>query len=814
MDTLLQDLRYAFRQMLKNPGFAAAVVFTLVLGIGANSTIFSVVSALLFRPLPVEEPERIVRLHAAVRNPEDGSTDYRSWSYPDFVEYAARADIFAGLAAHERRNFHLDYDNEVVQTPGLAVTGSYFDVLGVRPLLGRMLLPSDDAVSDPAYVAVISRGLWKRRFGSDPGIVGAHIAIEGHPFTVVGVVGSESVFRPFDEPEVWIPMSTRAAMQPDVNPIDTRNVTFIGHVFGRLQPGVSVEQAQTAADAVGRRLAAAYPETNANRFAVVTSAETLIGLAQGIEVGHTMRRIAWLLMGVVLIVLLIACANVANLLLVRATMRANELSIRHAMGADRGRVARHLLTESLVLALMGGAGGLLLAVWGLELARRVPEVAAVSPALDWRVISFTLAIAVSTGVSFGLAPILGISPRALAIAVRGSSLGRTRRAGPQRILVAGQIGLALLLLVASGLVLRTLKKLNDVDPGYDPERLLTVSVSPSAPNANPFGPAPQAEVRQLVEQLRALPGVADASVSTVVPLSGARIMYDVEVPGYQPEPGEHPIADIATVGDGYLHTVGASLLSGRGFIEIPPGRTDVILINEAMARRYWSGETAVGERITVSGDTFEVVGVVGDMRFVEIGEEAEPMVFFRYPQMAFGWFTLFVRTSGDPDPLLAPVRRLVQSAAPERPVPEVRPMSKMVDDSLAQARVVAAFFTLFGALALVLAAVGLYGVIAYMVARRTREIGIRLALGADSTLVMMQFIRDGGALVGLGSLLGIGVAFAATRLIEGALYGVESLDPLSFTVGTIVIAAAALLASWLPARRAARVDPMVALRAE
>jgi len=809
----MTNLRYAVRALRNAPGFTAAAVLTLALGIGANTTAFSIVNAMMLRPLPVEDPGALVRLHPMTRNPETGQVSAGwSWAYPDFVDYQARREVFAGLAAQEDRSFNVA-GREVERVTGGAVSGGYFQVLGVRALRGRTLLPGDDTKSAPAAVAVVSESYWRRRLGARPDAIGKPVVLDGHPFTVVGVVGAASVFRAMGEAEIWIPLRARVAfLNSESNSLESRSTSFL-QVFGRLQPGVPVERAQAAADLLAKQLAAAYPGSNARRLVRVAPAGNVAGLVMPQEAQASLARAAALLMGVVTLVLLVACANVANLQLARAAGRRREVAIRASLGAGRGHIIRQMLAESIVLAMLGAAGGLLLAYGGLALATRIPEVARLSPGLDLRVLAFTAGVALLAGFAFGMAPASGSVARDLVSALRdGGSQGATSRRLLQGTLVVGQVCVTLVLVVAMGLVLRSLGNLTRVNPGFDAGRLVTAPVGFAGREMSEAPPA--AQVQAVLERVRAIPGVEEASFATIAPLSGASVTYGFQIPGYTPAPGEEPSAGVVSADDNYLRTMGIPLLRGTGFEGMAPGETGRVLVNRTLAARYWPGRDAVGQRIRIDEKEFHVAGVVGDVRAAAIGSQAAPTIYFRAPRMSFSYLTLHVRAAGDPAALVVPLRRVLAKAVPGQPVPEVKTMSEYVARSLANARWIATFFTVFGGLALALAAVGLYGVVSYSVTQRRREIGIRAALGAGPRRLIAMVLRQGGGLAAAGTALGIAVAVGTTRVIGSVLYEVEPLDTASFALAVAVLAGAALLASWIPARRAARVDPMVALRSE
>jgi predicted permease len=705
---------------------------------------------------------------------------------------------------------------EPERVQGAAVTGEYFGVLGVRALHGRTLLPSDDRAADPAAVAVVSEDFWRRRMGADPRAVGRTIALEKHRFTVVGVAGSGALFRAMGGPQLWVPMHTRAALLDRVgNRLDMRNGTW-AQVVGRLRPGVSLERAQADVELTDRRLAAAYPHSHAHRLSRVVPSRTMAELTMPAEERPKAAGVAALLMGVVALVLLAACANVANLLLARAAGRRREISIRLAMGAGRGQIARQILTESVVLALLGGAAGAVLATGGLALAMRIPRVAQVSPALDLRVLAFTFALSLLAGIAFGMVPAAGSTTRDLVAGLRdGGARGGTRRSPVQRMLVVGQVAVSLVLVAATGLVLRSLEKLSRVDPGFDYEHLLVAEMDLAAPGGTVFDPPSPQRVDEVLRTVRALPGVRGASFATMAPMSGRRYRYGFEVEGYTPPPGEELAeADAMVVDDAYLRTLGIPLLRGRGFAGLPRADRGHVLVNRAFAARFWPGRDPVGRRIRNGDDWLTVAGVVGDVRAASMGAAAEPTFYMRFPAYADATPTLHVRTAGDPRAAIAPLRRALAAATPGVPAPEVKPLAANVADSMAQARWVATFFTVFGGLTLLLAAVGLYGVVSYSIGQRTREMGIRAALGAAPARIVALVLRQGVGLAMAGVVLGLAGAAATTHLIGAALYAVEPADPVSFGAAVAVLAAIAAFASWIPARRAARVDPMATLRSE
>lgn len=820
MEMLLQDLRYAARALRRAPGFAALAVLTLALGIGVNTTIFSIVDALFLSPLPVHEPDRLVRVLAVER--EDGSDPKKlsvsSWPYPDYLDYREQTTRFADLAAVEVVGFRSRTADGVELLSGRAVSGSYFNVLGAQPLLGRSFSHADDADLKPSFVVVISRSLWQRRFGGSPDVLGKTITLDDHAFTIVGVMGSDVLFYGSPGPEsqgtdFWITIATRASLNAPMNPIDTRRVSF-AQVYGRLAPGATLEEAQAEADVITTRLAEQHASSMSARGAHLMPAATLAGLTLEVREQEPARRAGALLMGIAALVLLIACANVANLLLARATQRRQELAIRLSLGAGRGRIVRQLLTESALLALLGVASGLFLAIWGLDLARLVPRIAVLNPAIDGRVLLFTIALAAASCVAFGLVPALRASAPGLTGWLHdGSVRSGTRRTRLQSALIVGQVAVSMVLLVAAGLVVRSLQKLSGVDPGFEVERLLIARLSYDDGSGKLYSATPE-RVDALLEQVRAIPGVVSASVATSAPLTGNRMK--VRSQAYAPDGSlkESVAADFATAGDDYFRVIGSGVVRGRGFDELAPGETNVVLVNEAMVKQFWPDSDPVGTELYLAPDEPLIVGVVRDMRHVQIGSEPTPMFYYRFPTNVYSDVVLHVRAAGDPAALVAPLRELLRTVNPSLPTPEVQRMSDVFSASLGQTRLIVTFLGIFSLLALMLAVVGLHSLLHYTVAQRTREIGVRVALGAQSGNVILMVVGSGTALVAAGLVLGAAGAAATTRLLHEVLYEISPTDPLTFAGVALLLLATALVAAYLPARRAARVDPMVALRTD
>jgi putative ABC transport system permease protein len=822
---MLSDLRYAFRSLRRAPAFAIVAIVTLALGIGANAATFSVLNGVLLRPLPFDGADRLVLV--SMTRPDSGDFA-RPFSYPDYADLRERSGSFESAAAWALGRFTLT-SGEPELLHYAVVTSSFFSVLRVRPALGRDFRAEDDRPGAPP-MAIISHGLWLRQLGGDPGAVGRSIRLNGRPFEVVGIMPAGFRFLTFrKDTDVWLPLGS----DPFVDRRYARSVYGMG-VLARLAPGRTIASAQADVDAIAKQLAAERAENRGRGMAVMSLRDQAVG---------TLKPALRVLMAAVGLVLLIACANVANLVLARAASRRREMAIRAALGAGRGRLLRHLLAEHLLLACAGGSLGLFLASWSLDLLALVPEAApslyipytlgSGTVAVDGRVLLFTAGLSLATTFLFGFGPALRGARTSLApdLQSRGDSAPR-RDQRTRSVLVVVEVALATALLVGAGLLVRTLFTLQRVDPGFDTDRLVSFDVILPAPRyAAPA--ASRTFVTEAVDRLAALPDVAAAGAVEFLPLAGIDSSTGLFIEGRPPDPqGKEVQIHYRSATPGYFGAMGIRLLSGRGFSgsdgEAAPR---VALINETMARRLWPGEDPIGRRVAliveslrfrpdgpptrdVAAGLREIVGIVGDVRHGGLDVEAVPEMYVPFAQRPAREMTLVARTDADPGAIIAQGRRIVSGLDPEQPIANGGPIADLVSASIARPRFNAVLLALFTALALLLAGVGVYGVIAYTVARRIPEIGIRIALGGTGRDIAALVIGQGLRLAVIGLAAGLIAALALSRLLSGLLFGVTPRDPLVFAGAGGVLAAVALLASVVPAWRATRVDPIAALRSE
>ena len=801
MSTVLQDLRYALRMLLKNPGFAVVAVIALALGIGANTAIFSVVNTVLLRSLPYTDPDRlmILRENKLPQFPEF------SVSPGNFLDWRNQSNSFEKLVAINRAAYNLVAgDDEPERLRGARVSAGVFEMLGVNPSQGRTFMDEEDQPGRE-NVVILSGSLWKRRFGSDPNIVGQSITLSAASYTVIGIMPSSFQF-PDRDIELWTPIAFTAGQAQ-------QHGSHYISVIGRLKQDVTVEQAEVEMRGIAARLAEQYPGSNAGW-------STNVFPMQEYEVRDVRSGLIFLL-GAVALVLLIACANVANLLLARSTARQKEMAIRSALGASRWRVVRQLLTESVLLALLGGVVGLLLAFWGTEsLLALAPEdlPRAKDVTLDARVLGFTLLMTLMTGVIFGLAPALQASNpnlnETLKEAGRGTTSGRHR---VRNSLVIVEVALALMLLVSSGLMIRSFIRLQQVNPGFNPKNALAVDIS--LPRRK-YQSSDQslAFFERLVEKTSALPGVVAAGGTQSLPIQGD-FLVGFDIQGRPPvPPGEGKSTNYYAVTPDYFTAMGIPLLRGRLFTE-QDNKTarSVAIINETMVRQYFPDEDPIGKSIHVTQgpDKFrEIVGIVGDVKQYGLARPSPLQTYEPYLQMPFSELTLVVRTEGNPATLSAAIRSEVQAIDKEQPVSRIRTLDQILSGSVQQERFLMLLLGVFAAVAMILAAVGLYGVMNYAVTQRTHEIGIRMALGAGAGNVLRLIVGHGMMLALIGVAIGLAGAFAVTRLMATMLFSISTTDPLTFAGISVLLTGVALVACLAPARRAIKVDPMRALRHE
>ena len=811
MGTLWQDLRYGARMLAKNPGFTAVAVVALALGVGANTAIFSVVNAVLLRPLQYPHAERVVAIQELN---EKGS---RVQVTPaNFLDWRAQNTVFEHLAAIYARTANLAAGDEAERIDLAMTSANFFEVFGVRPQLGRFFVPEEEAAGH-APVVVISHGLWQRRFGGDPSAVGKTLALDGQTYAVVGV--APAGFQYPDKTEAWLPPFQRVptlSAQMDVE--RARGFGFLSAV-GLLKPGVSVRQAHDEMQIITARLRQQYPESNNRRFNRVVSLHTHL-------VGESSRALL-LLLGAVALVLLIACTNVANLLLARAAARQKEIAVRIALGATRLRLVRQLLVESVLLAVAGGAAGLLLGLWGVDLMKGLLPLdfpRAQSIGVDLRVLGFALLVSVLTGVLFGLAPALQYTNpdvnESLKESARGSA-GGARRSRLRALLVVSEVALSLVLLVGAGLLFRSFMRLQAVELGFRPQRLLTFRLAPAGPNFRQDAQY-SAFYSRVAEHVRALPGVEEVGVINTLPLKKGwttGIMFAGRPPL---TPDKRPVVNYRSVNPEYFRAMNIPVLKGRAFDARDDDRSPrTLLINQSLVRRDFPGEEPVGKKINfgIVGDDgqpvwFEVVGVVADVRNLELNSEPTPEIYTSYLQDPFASMSYVVRTQVDPESLAPAVREAVRQVDKAQPVAEVQEMERIVSQAAAQPRFNSLLLGIFAGVALVLAAAGIYGVMSYAVTQRTHEIGVRLALGAQRRDVFKLIMGHGARLVLAGVAVGLLAALALTRVMEGLLFGVTATDPLTFAGIALFLICVAALACYVPARRATKVDPLIALRYE
>ena len=832
MRRLAGDLRYAGRTLRRAPVFTAVAVVSLALGIGANTAIFTLLDQALLRLLPVKDPEQLVLL--TWQGSHYGSnTGSNALSYPMYRDFRDQNQVFSGMLCRFATPLALGYEGSTERVAGELISGNYFEVLGVKPAIGRLIGADDDRTPGGHPVAVLSYDFWQQRFGGDPKIVGRTIHLNSFPTTVIGV--SQAGFLGIDianGQHLQVPMAMKKLMTPTWDELEDRRRRFV-QVFGRLKPGVTLEQAKAGLQPIFKAMLRMEVEQAAFARATAYSKEQFLRATIDVLPGaqgrpqfrELLKAPLLVLMAIVGLVLLIACANLANLLLARAVGRQREIAVRLALGATRARLVRQLLVESVLLSMLGGAVGLGVAYWTnrLLLTMAPGETArlAISANPDLRVFGFALAVSVLTGILFGLAPGLQATRPDLAATLKEQAGSVAGAASPRlrKALVAGQVALSLVLLIGAGLFVRSLWNLRNLDPGFRAQRLVSFTVDP--PLNGYKTEQTKAFYGRLQERLEALPGVESTSLAVVRILDGNRWDSTITVEGYEAKPGEDMNPWMNYVRRCYFKTMGIPVLAGREFTAADEAsKVRYAVVNERFAKHYYGGRAAVGRRLGMGGNPgtrtdIEIIGVVKDTKYRNLRAEIPRQVFLCQPQEpGVAGMTVYARTSLHPDQVFTSIRRAVRELDANLPVFGLRTIEKQIDQSLVLERLVAMLSAVFGVLATALAAMGLYGVMAYAVARRTREIGIRMALGASPGSVVGMVMREVLVLVAAGAAVGLPAAYGLSRLVEAQLYGITSNDPLSLAAATAGLAAVALLAGYLPARRAATVDPMRALRYE
>jgi putative ABC transport system permease protein len=815
MDAIIQDIRYGLRMLLKSPSVSIVATIALALGIGANTAIFSVVNAVLLRPLPYPNSDALMSVFGTYK---ERGVLRGSFSYPDFFDLRTQNNSFEHIASYHDSDFIMTRRGEPARLTGVVATSDLFAVLGVNPVLGRGFSPEEDKGSESGRVVVLSHAMFEKYFNADPNILNQPVTIDGTSFTVVGVMPRGFQFPIQNDPiDLYTTIAGDAAGE---SPITQQRGAHFLRVIGRLKPGVTDTQAQADADAIASRLEQQYPDTDSKQgMFVEPTLRALVG---------DIRPALLILLGAVSFVLLIACANVANLLLARAMSRHKEMAIRSALGASRWRVVRQLLIESVMLSLAGGALGLLLAAWWSDLLialgkDNIPR--AVQVAIDWRVLGFTMIVSLLTGIIFGLVPAIHSSKTALTESLKEGGRGSGSGAASNRMrgaLVVSELAVAVVLLVGAGLLIKSLWLLQTTKSGLDPRNVLTFNVS--LPEVKYDGESGQQSrfFSDLKARVESLPGVQSVSSVYPLPLSGDRFSISFEIDGRPVARKDQPSADFFNADPGYFKTLGIPFIKGRDFDSRDQQKSpQVIIVSETFVRRHFPGEEVIGKKIkpgisTVGEETpwREIVGVVADVRNRALNMEPRAVYYVPQTQVPFNQMIMVVKTTGDPHSLISAASKEVAAIDADLPVFGVKTMEEYISSSVSTPRFNTTLLSIFAAVALILTVVGLYGVMSYSVAQRTNEIGIRLALGAQTRDVLKLILSQGLRLILLGLGIGLLGAFALMKIISGLLFGVTTKDPLTFAAAAVVLSFVALFACYVPARRATRVDPLEALRYE
>jgi putative ABC transport system permease protein len=819
---MLNDIRYGLRQLWKHPAFTIIAVLTLALGIGANTAIFSVVNAVLLKPLPFPEPDQLIAV-GMTDTRQKSQTDLNSLSYPDFFDFRDQNRTLASSAVYHDRSFALTSEEGATSLHGVKVSAEFFDVLGIKPKLGRGFTRDDEqgGGGPGGFKVIISRDFWQKHFGGDPNVLGHTVMLDRRPHTVIGVMPAGFQFPiQNDSTDLYVTIAEDAANPDGSKPQTQQRGSHSLQAIARLKPGVAIGQAQSDLEAIAAALSRQYPESNTH-FGVGSKPlrEELIG---------DVRTALYILFGAVVCVLLIANANVANLLLARASARGKEIALRAAMGASRGRIIRQLLTESLLLSALGGGLGLLIAQWGTEalvkaVPQNIPRISTIQ--LDASVLGFTLLVSLATGVIFGLVPAWQASHVDLNSSLKsgtrtgggGEGKGRVRNA-----LIMAEVALALVLLISAGLLIQSFARLGSVQPGVRTERLLTARVSlPEV--AYPKNENITAFFDQLLPRIRALPGVESASTIIPLPLSGSNMVTTFDIEERPLPDGQRAAAPVRVIATDYFKTMGIPVLQGRVFDEKDRFESaPVVIVNERFANKYFPGQNVVGKRIMPgfaaddNGEKMrEIVGVVGNVKHLSLRNDDSPEMYLPQTQIPFNIMAIVIRTSvSNPNALTNSLRKELAALDGTIPLTSIRVFDEYISRSLARPRFNTLLLSIFAGTALLLTAIGIYGVLAYSVAQRTSEIGIRIALGAGKSSIFRLIVGQAMTLVGISLVVGLAGAFAATRLLNSLLFGVGASDPGTFIGIVLLVSFVAFIAAWVPARRATRVDPIIALRAE
>ncbi len=811
MTTLLHDLRLAFRLLARNPAFTLIVVVTLGLGIGLNTAVFSAIDALLLRPLPgVRAADQLVQVYRSW----PGGAIYNSNSIPHYFDVRDRShEVFSDVGLWGFLPMNLSVDGKPTRIFGEVASANMFDVFGARAAMGRTFVAAEDSGRGAHPVVVLSHPGWVKLFGADPGVIGKSVIVDGQSYQVVGVTAPE--FKggfTILTPVLWVPLTQLDQLNPESHQWDRRgNNSF--NMIARMKPGIGIERVRQRMTGIVDELRRIYPDDyKENGINLVLQSDAGIHpMFKSAQVG-----LSAVIMGVVILLLLLACVNVANLMLARARDRAREMAVRLSLGAERRVLIRQLLTESIVLATLGGAAGLVIAAWAMRIANHaistLPTEVEITPdlAISPTVLLSTLAVSLLTGVAFGLAPALQATRPALIPALKGEAPAGGSRSRMSRGLVVAQVALSILLLISAGLFLRSLEAATTVDKGFVSDNLLVADLDPGLQGYT--RPRTEDFYRRLRERLEALPGVKGVGFGDHVPLSLNTSDWGVTIPGYTPSPNESMSILMSTVTPGYFEAIGTPLLKGRGFLaQDDSAAAPAIVINQRFGERFWPGQDPIGRTVRVSGKDHTVIGVTRTGKYSRLGENPTAYMYVAQAQHWTAGMSIMIRTSGDPQRLDAAVRREVRGLDPDLPISAAQTMDNRLALALLPARLAASVLGIFGLLGLVLASLGVYGVMSHTVAQRSREIGIRLAIGAAGGAVVRLLLRDGLRLVVAGTVIGLAAAVLGARLLRGVLYG-AGLDPLTFAAVPVILGSVAVLAVWIPARRAAGVNPVVVLR--